>query len=87
MDRGAQVDQEDLDAPLGRSSKTLRSDTPAAGLGLEKSRVISNSGWNVEVSGVELTLDVVSNSPGDGGVVHGLVDPAEVGLRAFRAAM
>lgn len=54
---------------------------------VEKIRVIENSGWNVGLTGTELTLDVVSDSPGNGGVVHGLIDPAQVALSVLRAAM
>lgn len=48
-----------------------------------QSRDILELGSNIDSNRVGLTPDVVSDPPGNRGVVHGLVDPAQVGLPAF----
>lgn len=54
---------------------------------VEKIRLISNPGWNAGGGRTGLTPDVVGDSPGNGGVVQGLNDPAQVALPALRAAV
>lgn len=86
MGRGAQGGQGDLDAPLGRSSDDCHPDAPAACLGLEDGYIVQGhfrAADRTLTQTIRLTPDVVCNPPGNRGVVHGLVDPAQVGLSAF----